>query len=442
MTMTLDRRGRSPAEPVFGRRDPDARGYFGAYGGRFVPETLVAPVAALERGVLRGARRRGVRRRARRSCCASSSAGRRRSTRRARLSRGRRLPRLPQARGPRAHRRAQDQQRARPGAAGPAHGQDAHRRRDRRRPARRRHGHRVRAARPRVRRLHGRRGHGAPGAERLPHAAARRRRCVGVDAGSRTLKDAINEAMRDWVATVARHLLPARLGARPASVSADGARVPVGHRPGGARSRCLAQAGRLPDAVVACVGGGSNAIGLFDAFIDDAAVRLIGVEAGGEGITAGPARGALRGRQSRRAAGHADLRAAGRGRQHRADALGLGRPRLRGDRPRARDAARAGPRRATATPPTPQALAGLRLAGAQRGHPAGARVGARDRRGARRRRARSAATACSSSTSRAAATRTCTCVGGLVAGGGGALVSQRLGRHVRAAAGQRRRRAS
>ena len=113
-------------------------------------------------------------------------------------------------------------------------GKTPRRRRDRRRPARRRHGDRLRAARPRVRRLHGHRGHGAAGAERRPHAAARRRRCVGVDAGSRTLKDAINEAMRDWVANVARHALPARLGARAASVSADGARVPVGHRPGGA----------------------------------------------------------------------------------------------------------------------------------------------------------------------------------------------------------------
>ena len=80
-----------------------------------------------------------------------------------------------QARGPDPHRRAQDQQRARPGAARRAHGQEAHRRGDRRRAARRRQRHGVRAARPRVRRLHGRRGHGAPGAQRLSHAAARRR---------------------------------------------------------------------------------------------------------------------------------------------------------------------------------------------------------------------------------------------------------------------------
>ena len=78
------------------------------------------------------------------------------------------------------HRRAQDQQRARPGAAGPAHGQAAHHRRDRRGPARRRHRDRVRAARPRVRRLHGRRGHAPPAAQRPAHGAARR------DASSRS----------------------------------------------------------------------------------------------------------------------------------------------------------------------------------------------------------------------------------------------------------------
>ena len=67
-----------------------------------------------------------------------------------------------------------------------------------------------------------------------------------VDAGSRTLKDAINEAMRDWVTNVARHLLPARLGARPASVSADGPRVPVGHRPRGARADSRARPAGCP----------------------------------------------------------------------------------------------------------------------------------------------------------------------------------------------------
>ena len=159
----------------FGHRDPDSRGYYGAYGGRFVPETLVAPVEELEARVLRGARGRDA--------SATSSAellrdyvGRPTPLYEARAARrsARRRAHLPQARGSRAHRRAQDQQRARPGAARAADGEAARHRRDRRGAARRRDGDRLRAARPRVRRLHGRRRHGAPVAERLPDAAARR----------------------------------------------------------------------------------------------------------------------------------------------------------------------------------------------------------------------------------------------------------------------------
>ena len=211
-----------------------------------------------------------------------------------------------------------------------------------------------------------------------------RMRLLGADGAPRrrrqpTLKDAINEAMRDWVTNVADTLLPARLGARPASVSADGARIPIGDRPRGARADASTSTGRLPDAIVACVGGGSNAMGIFDAFIDDAAVRLIGVEAGGDGIEPGAARGAVRRRQRGRAAGHAQLRAAGRRRQHRADAFDLGRPRLRRGRTRARVAARL-----AAAPSTPgstttrRSTAFQRLARLRR-DPAGARVGARDR---------------------------------------------------------------
>ena len=90
-----------------------------------------------------------------------------------------------------------------------------------------------------------------------------------------------------------------------------------------ARAQILELAGTLPDAIVACVGGGSNAMGIFDAFIDDREVRLIGVEAGGEQISPRAPRRAVRRRQRRRAAGDAHLRAAGRGRQHRADAFDL-----------------------------------------------------------------------------------------------------------------------
>jgi len=107
-----------------------------------------------------------------------------------------------------------------------------------------------------------------------------------VDAGSRTLKDAISEAMRDWVANVrdTHYLLGSALGPHPYPLMVREFQSVIGHE---ARQQVLADTGRLPDAVVACVGGGSNAIGIFDAFLDDAGVRLIGVEAGGERIAPG-----------------------------------------------------------------------------------------------------------------------------------------------------------
>jgi tryptophan synthase beta chain len=107
-----------------------------------------------------------------------------------------------------------------------------------------------------------------------------------VDAGSRTLKDAINEAMRDWVANVhdTYYLLGSALGPHPYPLMVREFQSVIGRE---AREQILEQAGRLPDIVVACVGGGSNAIGIFDGFVDDAGVRLIGVEAGGERIAPG-----------------------------------------------------------------------------------------------------------------------------------------------------------
>ena len=109
---------------------------------------------------------------------------------------------------------------------------------------------------------------------------------IGVDAGSRTLKDAINEAMRDWVTNVTNtyYLLGSALGPHPYPLMVREFQSVIGRE---ARVQILEQAGRLPDAAVACVGGGSNAMGLFDAFVPDAAVRLIGVEAGGERIVKG-----------------------------------------------------------------------------------------------------------------------------------------------------------
>jgi tryptophan synthase beta chain len=107
-----------------------------------------------------------------------------------------------------------------------------------------------------------------------------------VDAGSKTLKDAINEAMRDWVANVTDtyYLLGSALGPHPYPLMVREFQSVIGRE---AREQILDQVGRLPDVVVACVGGGSNAMGIFDGFVEDAQVRLIGVEAGGEAITAG-----------------------------------------------------------------------------------------------------------------------------------------------------------
>ena len=107
-----------------------------------------------------------------------------------------------------------------------------------------------------------------------------------VDAGTRTLKDAINEAIRDWVTNVrdTHYLLGSALGPHPYPTIVRDFQSVIGIE---ARVQIVAQAGRLPDACVACVGGGSNAIGLFHAFRGDAGVRLIGVEAGGEGVATG-----------------------------------------------------------------------------------------------------------------------------------------------------------
>ena len=104
----------------------------------------------------------------------------------------------------------------------------------------------------------------------------------GVDAGSRTLKDAINEAMRDWVTNVrtTHYLLGSVLGAHPYPEMVGDFHSVMGRE---ARAQVRKQTGKLPAAVIACVGGGSNAIGIFSAFIPDRGVRLIGVEAGGRG---------------------------------------------------------------------------------------------------------------------------------------------------------------
>jgi tryptophan synthase beta chain len=105
---------------------------------------------------------------------------------------------------------------------------------------------------------------------------------VGVASGSRTLKDAISEAMRDWVTNVAdtHYLLGSVLGAHPYPMMVRDFHKVIGEE---ARGQILAAEGRLPDTIFACVGGGSNAIGIFHAFLPDHAVQLVGVEAGGRG---------------------------------------------------------------------------------------------------------------------------------------------------------------
>lgn len=109
---------------------------------------------------------------------------------------------------------------------------------------------------------------------------------VAVKSGTRTLKDAMNEAMRDWVTNVDNtfYIIGTAAGPHPYPKLVRDFQCVIGRE---ARQQCLDQEGRLPDVLVACVGGGSNAIGLFHPFIEDAAVRMVGVEAGGYGIETG-----------------------------------------------------------------------------------------------------------------------------------------------------------
>ncbi len=109
---------------------------------------------------------------------------------------------------------------------------------------------------------------------------------AGVNAGSRTLKDAISEAMRDWVTNAGdtHYLLGSALGAHPYPMMVRDFQRVIGLE---ARRQIIDREGRLPDAVFACVGGGSNAIGIFHPFLEDRSVRLIGVEAGGRGASLG-----------------------------------------------------------------------------------------------------------------------------------------------------------
>jgi len=267
------------------RRDPDSRGYFGEFGGRYVPETLVEPVEELERAYL-----------AVRDDAAFASE----------LDRllkhyvGRPTPiyettRLARAAGgARIFLKREDLTHTGAHKINNALGQAllAARMGKRRIVAETGAGqHGVATATACA--LLGLECHVYMGAEDMDRQALNvfRMRLLGadvrrVDAGSRTLKDAINEAMRDWVTNVADtyYLLGSVLGPHPYPLMVREFQSVIGRE---ARGQILDLAGRLPDAIVACVGGGSNAIGIFDAFVGDANVRLIGVEAGGEQIVRG-----------------------------------------------------------------------------------------------------------------------------------------------------------
>lgn len=109
---------------------------------------------------------------------------------------------------------------------------------------------------------------------------------VPVTSGSRTLKDALNEAMRDWVSHIDNtfYIIGTVAGPHPYPQIVRDFQLIIGNE---ARAQCLEKTGRLPDALVACVGGGSNAIGLFHPFLDDTSVAIFGVEAGGKGLESG-----------------------------------------------------------------------------------------------------------------------------------------------------------
>jgi tryptophan synthase beta chain len=270
---------------VIARRDPDARGYFGEFGGRYVPETLVAPIEELERAYFSA--RDDPAFNAELDRLLKDYAGRPTP-----MYEAKRL--AEKAGGARIFLKREDLTHTGAHKINNALGQAllAVRMGKRRIVAETGAGqHGVATATACA--LAGLECHVYMGAEDMDRQALNvfRMRLLGaevrrVDAGSRTLKDAINEAMRDWVTNVSDtyYLLGSVLGPHPYPLMVREFQSVIGLE---ARTQILEQTGRLPHAIVACVGGGSNAIGIFDAFIDNPEVRLIGVEAGGEEIACG-----------------------------------------------------------------------------------------------------------------------------------------------------------
>ena len=166
----------------------------------------------------------------------------------------------------------------------------------------------------------------------------------GVESGSRTLKDAINEAMRDWVTNVrtTHYLLGSVLGAHPYPTMVRDFHRVISQE---ARKQILQAEGRLPTAIIACVGGGSNAIGVFYEFLKDRKVKLIGVEAGGRGHSLGEHAARFDGGGPGVLQGTYSYVLQDADRPDRADPLGVRRTRLSRHRARACLAARSGTRR-------------------------------------------------------------------------------------------------
>ena len=193
----------------------------------------------------------------------------------------------------------------------------------------------------------------APNVERMGLLGAE---VVPVEAGARTLKEAVSEAIRDWVANVetTHYVIGSAVGPAPFPALVRDLQRVIGDE---AREQALAAEGALPARVIACVGGGSNSIGIFTPFIDDAGVELIGVEAAGEGLDTGRHGASLGRRADRRPARLALLGDRRRGGPDPRGALDLGRARLPGRRPRARPPARHRPGHATPPSPTRPALA-------------------------------------------------------------------------------------
>lgn len=264
---------------------PDARGRFGAYGGRYVPETLMAPLEELERAY---------------NEARADASFQKELDDMLRSFAGRPTPLQFASRltehlgGPRIYLKREDLLHTGAHKINNCVGQG------------------LLAARMRKRRVVAETGAGQHGVATATVAARLGLECtvymgtddmerqrlnvfrmrllgaevIGVDAGSRTLKDAINEAMRDWVTNVhtTHYLLGSVLGAHPYPAMVRDFQSVIGKE---ARAQILQKEKRLPDWLFACVGGGSNAIGLFNDFLDDDRVRMVGVEAGGRGAGIG-----------------------------------------------------------------------------------------------------------------------------------------------------------